>query len=147
MDCRSRWCAAARPPCGRRRSAARGVHPSFARLVGAVDLPVSPSSSSVADASRFGDVVFFLFLCVQATDGIFTYLGIVGIGWTEGNPLIAWYMNHFGVGPIVAAAKLVAVGCAIVLHLLEFHRVLAFLPLVYVSMAIVPWSFVLFVLH
>ena len=112
-----------------------------------MDLPVTSSSSSISEASRFGDIVFFLFLCVQATDGIFTYLGIVGIGWTEGNPLIAWYMEHFGVGPIVAAAKLVAVGCAIVLHLLEFHRLLAFLTLVYVSMAIVPWSVVLFVLH
>lgn len=112
-----------------------------------VDLPV-PSSSPVAPiGSRFGDVVFALFLCVQAIDGIFTYLGIVGVGWTEGNPLIAWYMQYFGVGPIVAAAKLVAVGCAVVLHLLGFHRILAFLTLVYVSVAILPWSIVLFVLH
>jgi hypothetical protein len=97
--------------------------------------------------SRFGDIVLVLFLCAQVVDGLFTYLGIASFGWTEGNPLIAWYMQHFGVGPIVTAAKLMAVGCAVVLHLLGFHKMLAVLTLVYLSVAILPWSFVLFVLH
>ena len=111
----------------------------------ALSAPTSPHS--LASGSRFGQVVLTLFLCAQVIDGVFTYLGIASFGWTEGNPLIAWYMNHFGVGPIVAASKLLAVGCAVVLHVLGFHRILAFLTLIYLSIAILPWSFVLFVLH
>ena len=105
--------------------------------------PPVPSHAS----SRFGDIVLVLFLCAQVLDGLFTYLGISNFGWTEGNPLIAWYMHYFGVGLIVTAAKLLAVGCAVVLHLLAFHKMLAVLTLVYLSVAILPWSFVLFVHH
>ena len=114
-------------------------------------MDVSPSTSAqpfaVPTRSRFGDIVLTLFLCAQILDGVFTYLGIASFGWTEGNPLIAWYIHHFGVGPSVTAAKLVAIGCAVVLHVLGFHKMLAFLTLVYLSIAILPWSFVIFVLH
>jgi hypothetical protein len=98
-----------------------------------VDLS-APASSPFRPVSRtrFGDLVLAMFLCAQVLDGVFTYFGIASFGWTEGNPLIAWYMHHFGVAPIVAAAKLMAIGCAVVLHVLGFH---------------LPWSFVLFVLH
>jgi uncharacterized membrane protein len=113
-----------------------------------VALPAQTSSSVSPHApSRFGDIVLVVFLCAQVLDGVFTYLGISNFGWTEGNPLIAWYMQHFGVGLIVMAAKLLAVGCAIVLHLLAFHKMLALLTLIYLSVAILPWSFVLFILH
>jgi hypothetical protein len=112
----------------------------------ALSAPSAPHDAS-RSRSRFGDIVLVLFLCAQVLDGLFTYLGIASFGWTEGNPLIAWYMQHFGVGPIVAAAKLMAVGCAVVLHVLAFHKMLAVLTLIYLSVAILPWSFVLFVLH
>lgn len=113
-----------------------------------MDLSASASSPFRPVArTRFGDLVLATFLCAQVLDGAFTYFGIASFGWTEGNPLIAWYMHHFGVGPIVAAAKLMAVGCAVVLHVLGFHRMLAFLTLIYLSIAILPWSFVIFVLH
>ena len=112
----------------------------------AAPAPTVPPIRSPAP-SRFGDIVLVLFLCSQVVDGLFTYLGISNFGWTEGNPLIAWYMQHFGVGLIVTAAKLMAVGCAVVLHLLAFHKMLAVLTLIYLSVAILPWSFVLFVLH
>lgn len=88
-----------------------------------------------------------MFLCLQVADGAFTYLGITVVGLTEGNPLIAHYMEQVGVGPSLTAAKLLAVGCALVLHMLMFHRVLAALTLMYLTLAVLPWSWLLFVVH
>lgn len=105
------------------------------------------SSPRMPGRSWFGDVVMVLFLCAQVLDGAFTYLGVAAFGLSEGNPLIAYYMHHLGVGPSLTAAKLLAVGCAVVLHLLAFHRVLALLTILYLSLAILPWTWVLFVLH
>lgn len=97
--------------------------------------------------SWFGDVVFALFLCAQIVDGVFTYLGISNFGWTEGNPLIAWYMHQFGLVPSLTGAKLMAVFCAVILHVLGYHKSLGLLTLLYLSVAILPWAVVLFVLH
>jgi hypothetical protein len=105
------------------------------------------SDSLVGSRSRFGDFVLVLFLCAQVLDGAFTYHGISRFGLSEGNPVIAWYMGHFGVGPTVTVAKLVSTGCAIVLHVLAFHKMLALLTLMYLSLAILPWTVVLFVIH
>ena len=111
--------------------------------------PATSVSSSPRTPGRswFGDVVMVLFLCAQVLDGAFTYLGVAAFGLSEGNPLIAYYMHHLGVGPSLTAAKLLAVGCAVVLHLLAFHRVLALLTILYLSLAILPWTWVMFVLH
>jgi hypothetical protein len=92
--------------------------------------------------SRFGDLVLVVFLCAQVLDGAFTYLGVVSFGVREGNPLIEHYMHAIGLGPSLTAAKLVAAACAIVLHVLTFHRMLAVLTLVYLSFAILPWTLV-----
>jgi len=117
---------------------------------------VSPSAASApsrlgaipaSPRSRFGDLVFGLFLCAQVLDGVFTYLGIANFGWTEGNPLIAWYMHHLGLVPSLTGAKLLAVFCAVILHVLGYHKSLALLTLLYLSVAILPWTVVLFVLH
>jgi hypothetical protein len=97
--------------------------------------------------SRFGDTVVFLFLCVQALDGAMTYLGVRTIGIPEGNPLIAYHIEHLGLVPSLAAAKLLAAGCASVLHLLAFHRVLAVLTFLCLSCALVPWTWVLVALR
>jgi hypothetical protein len=91
----------------------------------------------------FGDVVIIVFLCLQVLDGAFTYMGVSAFGVKEGNPLIEQYMMSLGVGPGVAAAKLLAGSCACILHLLAFHRLLLILTLVYLSMAILPWAWVL----
>jgi hypothetical protein len=106
------------------------------------------SSSPVIDPSRslFGDIVVVLFLVAQLLDGVFSYLGISAFGVSEGNPLIAHYIHHVGLGPSLTVAKLVAVVSAMLLHLLGFHRVLAFLTLMYLSLAILPWTVVLFFL-
>jgi hypothetical protein len=116
---------------------------------------VSPSTASAssrpafvaASRTRFGDFVFGLFLCAQVLDGVFTYLGIANFGWTEGNPLISWYMHHFGLVPSLTGAKIMAVLCAMILHVLGYHKMLAVLTLLYLSVAILPWTMVLFVLH
>jgi hypothetical protein len=97
--------------------------------------------------SRFGDTVVFLFLCTQALDGVLTYLGVLTVGMAEGNPLIAYQIERLGIVPSLTLAKLLAAGCATILHVLAFHRVLAALTLFYVSCAVVPWTLILFVLQ
>ena len=109
-----------------------------------MSLSFAPAASRTRSPSWFGDIVIVTFLCAQMLDGVFTYLGVMTFGISEGNPLIAHYMHAVGVGPSLAVAKLVAVGCALVLHLLAFHRVLGLLTLLYLSLAVLPWTFVLF---
>ena len=92
----------------------------------------------------FGNLVIVLFLIAQALDGIFTYLGIRAFGLSEGNPLIAYSFRHAGVGPGLTGAKLLAVGCSMLLHLLGMHRTLGVLTLLYLSLAILPWSYLIF---
>jgi Domain of unknown function (DUF5658) len=92
----------------------------------------------------FGDLVIILFLVAQVLDAAFTYLG-VSIGISEGNPLVAYSFHHAGVGPGLTIAKLVAVGCSMSLHLLGLHRILAMLTVLYLSLAILPWTYLLYV--
>ena len=47
-------------------------------------------------------------------------------------------------GPSVTVAKGLAVVCSMVLHLLGMHRTLGVLTLVYLSMAVLPWTYLLF---
>ena len=77
----------------------------------------------------FGNFVIILFLVAQLLDGIFTYLGVAAFGLSEGNPVIAYYIEHHGVGPSVTIAKVLAVVCSMVLHLLGLHRTLGLLTL------------------
>ena len=107
-------------------------------------LPFIHAATRPRSSPWFGDIVIVLFLCAQMLDGVLTYLGVMTFGVSEGNPLIAHYMHALGVGPSLAVAKMVAVGCALVLHLLAFHRVLGLLTLMYLSLAVLPWTFVLF---
>jgi uncharacterized membrane protein len=109
-----------------------------------VSLPFPHAATRRRSPSWFGDIIIVTFLCAQMLDGVFTYLGVMTFGISEGNPLIAHYMHALGVGPSLAVAKMVAVGCALVLHLLAFHRILCLLTLMYLSLAVLPWTFVLF---
>jgi hypothetical protein len=96
---------------------------------------------SVATRSRFGDAVIVLFLLAQAADGVMTYVGVTTLGvHLEANPLLASLMDLFGSGTAVAAAKVVASGLGISLHLLGVHRVLAVLTGIYLVAAILPWA-------
>lgn len=93
----------------------------------------------------FGNLVIVLFLVAQVLDGAFTYLGLTAFGLSEGNPIIAHYIQRHGVGPSLTVAKVLAVVCSMVLHLLGLHRTLALLTLMYLALAVLPWTYLLFV--
>jgi hypothetical protein len=96
-------------------------------------------------SARFGNVVVIAFLIAQACDGIFTYIGVATYGpRVEANPLLAWLMAGLGSAAGVAAAKMIAGGFGIALHLGSVHRVLAALAVFYLAVAVLPWVGVLF---
>ena len=99
-----------------------------------------PLRRTVAERSRFGDAVILLFLLAQAADGVMTYVGVTTLGvHLEANPLLASLMNSFGEGTAVTAAKVVASGLGISLHLIGVHRILAVLTGIYLLAAVLPW--------
>jgi len=109
----------------------------------------SKSAAMVVPMARdwFGDAIVLLFLVAQLLDFVFTYLGVVAFGVREGNPLLEHSMQALGLGTSLAIAKLVAVAGASTLHLLSFHRLLAALTAIYLALAILPWTWVLFVMN
>ena len=85
-----------------------------------------------------------LFTTVQVLDALLTWTGVLRFGTgIEANPLLALSFAHFGTGATLGAAKLFAVGCALVLHLRSYYLVLSVLTVLYVFGAIVPWSWML----
>src|SRR5438552_3927083 len=93
--------------------------------------------------TRFGDITFITFMVVQALDGGLTYLGLHIWGPSiEANPLISSAVSFAGVGTGLAAAKFVAVGLGMLLHLRRVHGVVALLTAFYFAVAIVPWAMV-----
>ena len=114
---------------------------------------VLPQSTQTAAAALpltrdwFGDAIVLMFLVAQLLDFVFTYLGVAAFGVREGNPLLEHSMQTMGLGTSLAIAKLVAVAGASTLHLLSFHRLLASLTIIYLALAILPWTWVLFVMN
>jgi hypothetical protein len=97
--------------------------------------------------SRFGDIVLVVFLLSQLADGVLTYLGVKTFGIAaEGNPLLYWLMGSVGEGPALAGAKVMAGSFGIALHLSAVHRVVAILTLIYLTVAVLPWMAILFIL-
>jgi len=94
--------------------------------------------------SLFGDLVVMGFLCVQVLDGLFTYLGVSlwGVG-IEANPLDSSAVVVAGPIAGLTVVKSVAIGFGIVLHLRRVHNLVALLTLVYVAVAILPWTAIL----
>jgi hypothetical protein len=113
----------------------------------AATFPASPVPKvwNQPDRSIFGDLVIVTFLLAQCFDGVFTYLGVLtyGIG-IEANPIIATLMTAFGFGPALAGAKIVAGALGICLHLRQIHGAVALLSLFYLTVAVVPWGYILF---
>ena len=92
----------------------------------------------------YANLLWLAFVAVQALDGVMSYVGVRTIGpWMEANPLVGWYADVVGPAAALVAAKLVAVACGMVLHLMARHRTLATLTLAYVIFAIGPWIRVL----
>jgi len=91
--------------------------------------------------STFGDLVVVVFLVVQCLDGVLTYLGVSIWGpGVEANPLISTAMAVAGPIRGLAGAKLVAIAFGIVLHLRRVHNIVALLTLIYLTVAILPWT-------
>ncbi len=91
--------------------------------------------------STFGNLVVVCFLIVQCLDGVFTYLGVQiwGLG-IEANPIVSSAVHAAGLAGGVAGVKLVAMAFGILLHLRRVHHLVALLTVVYVALAIVPWT-------
>jgi hypothetical protein len=85
-------------------------------------------------------VVLFLFLLVQACDGVFTYTAVRAYGIAaEGNMVLATWMMLVGPFPTLFVAKAVAASGGVLLYSRGIHRTLALLTLLYVLGAIGPW--------
>lgn len=101
--------------------------------------------SARLERSVYGDMALVLFLLAQCFDGVFTYVGVASYGLAiEANPLIGALMATLGHGTALAAAKTVAAGLGIGLHLRQVHGAVALLALFYAVVAIFPWVMILF---
>ena len=90
-------------------------------------------------------LVIVIFLLAQCFDGVFTYVGVQTFGMEiEANPLIAGLMLHFGQGPGLLGAKVVAAALGIALHVRRVHGAVALLALFYLGAAVMPWTAILF---
>jgi len=85
-----------------------------------------------------------LFTAVQVADASMTAVGVrrFGLG-AEGNPLVSFYIQTWGLAAGLMGAKLIAVAAGLVLHALSRHLELALLTVVFVFGAIVPWAWAL----
>jgi hypothetical protein len=91
--------------------------------------------------SVFGDLVVIGFFLVQYLDGVLTYLGVTIWGpGIEANPLVSSAIALAGPIPALAGVKLVAIAFGIVLHLRRVHNLVALLTLLYLTVAILPWT-------
>ena len=91
--------------------------------------------------SRFGDLVVVSFLLMQCLDAVFTYLGVAIWGPAiEANPILSSAMAAAGVAAGLGAAKAVAIGFGILLHLRGVHNLVALLSAIYFAAAILPWT-------
>jgi hypothetical protein len=95
--------------------------------------------------STFGDWAIILFLIVQGLDGLLTYHGVVAYGPSvEANPFVASMMQGLGWGTGLMTAKIVAGSLGIALHVRRVHGMLALLTGIYLAVAILPWTAILF---
>ena len=90
-------------------------------------------------------LIFAAFLLTQILDGILTYTGVVMFGAAaEGNPLLVWLMASYGEVIALTAAKMLSALCGVALYMLAVDRLLALLTLLYMAIAVIPWTLVLF---
>lgn len=103
------------------------------------------STSWRATDEWFGNLAVISFMLVQYLDGFYTYAGFSIWGLNiEANPLIRGAVGMVGPGTGLAAAKLVAIGFGMLLHLRGIHTAVAILTAVYLVLSIVPWTALLF---
>ncbi|MEW5975358.1 MAG: DUF5658 family protein [Acidobacteriota bacterium] len=91
-----------------------------------------------------GNFTVVAFILVQFLDGMATYLGLTQFGTSiEANPILRSLMDHYDIVLVLTSAKLFATIAGAVLHLLQFHLLVAALTALYILLAIVPWLEVL----
>jgi hypothetical protein len=112
-----------------------------------VTVLAQPAPPRLWTEEAFGNFVIVVFLVAQVLDGAFTYLGVSSYGISEGNPLIAHFIERHGAGPSLTVAKILAALCSMALHLVGMHRTLALLTLMYLMLAVLPWTYLLFIVH
>jgi Domain of unknown function (DUF5658) len=104
---------------------------------------LAPTSAGSGRRSLSANTIWFAFVLTQIIDGVLTYIGISTFGpHVEANPLLSWYIAATGVTLAVIGAKLFALGCGAVLHLLARHGCIAVLTAFYVAAALWPWAVV-----
>lgn len=83
---------------------------------------------------------------LQLTDGYVTLLG-TGRGFVEGNPLVRSLMSELGPAGGILLVKLMALGFLYFLYRRRQHPLaepgMAYLAVVYVLMAVLPWTMLL----
>jgi hypothetical protein len=85
-------------------------------------------------------LVIALFLIAQVSDGLLTYAAVEMFGpVAEGNPLIVAWMGLVGPESALLGAKLLAIGCGLLLYVIGTYRVLLGLTVFYGAAAIGPW--------
>jgi len=95
--------------------------------------------------SGFGELTLAVFLLAQCLDGVLTYMGVAALGiGMEGNPIVAALMTHLGHGLGLLSAKVLAGALGICLHVCQIHAVVALLAGFYLTVAIAPWTMILF---
>jgi hypothetical protein len=82
----------------------------------------------------------FVFVVLQAADGLLTYAAVerFGIG-AEGNPILATWILLTGSAPALIGAKLLACFCGVVLYAAGGYHALVGLSALYLVAAIMPW--------
>ena len=87
--------------------------------------------------------LFALNVALQIADALATYAGCIA-GWSEGNPVIRYAMESFGLGPGLALAKCTALGFLGYLWAMRRNRLvpaaLGLTAVVYIVFSVVPWS-------
>ena len=85
-----------------------------------------------------------LFVSVQIADALLTSLGIARFGaGVEANPILRFWVTLFGSAAVLSVAKSSAVASATMLDRWSQYFVLALLTVLYVFVAIVPWTWTL----
>ena len=95
----------------------------------------------------FSNVIIVVYLLTQCFDGIFTYVGVVSLGFgleSEANPVVAWYMANLGYGLGIIVTKTFGGGMGVLLHLYGKNLLLTLLVGLYIKVAILPWMWVFF---
>ena len=104
---------------------------------------MAPVSARHGRLARVTLVLFALNGALQLFDGVATFIGCQ-TGMPEGNPMVAYAMECFGLGLGLALAKVAAIAFLGFLWLLRANRsvpfALAVTASIYLAFSAVPWS-------